>query len=185
MSQVFKTLTSGGPIPPTIPTQFTADDATVGIPASNNFNLLSQETSDNNDNGIQTTTIAPNSANHYTELTNRISGTATTTDDATPQEVYSFALGVTPATYLFEVRLVAYNETGTIGAGYTSYRTVRTDGATATEISATPGIVSEEGAMTGVLAVNSVSVNNLLLTVTGLAGATIRWRALTTYIKVI
>lgn len=185
MSQVYKILTSAGPTPPAIPTQFTADDATIAVPTSNNLNVFSRDTTDSNDNGVQTTADPNGDDNLYLELTNRIIGTATTTDAATPVQVYSFNLGATPATYLFEVRLIAYNVTDGLSAGYTSFRTTKTDGAAATDISATPGIVSEETTMTGVLAVNSVSGNNLLLTVNGLLGKTIHWKALTTYIMVV
>ncbi|HZY25506.1 MAG TPA: hypothetical protein VFE71_06740 [Bacteroidales bacterium] len=39
MSQITKTLTSGGPIPPVIPTQFTTD-AGIAVPAANNINVF-------------------------------------------------------------------------------------------------------------------------------------------------
>lgn len=182
MSQIYKSLASG-PTPPAIPTQFT-DDIGISVPDSNNLNVLGAESSTNNNNGIFTEADPNPGDNLYVTLSNRITGTATTTDNVTPQQIYSFDLGGTAANYLFEVRLVAYNITDGLGAGYTSYRTVKTDGATATNISATPGFISEESTMLDVLAVNSTSGNSILLTVTGLAGKTIRWKALTTYIMV-
>ncbi len=40
MSQITKTLTSGGPIPPNIPTQFTTDTGIPVIPQANNVNVF-------------------------------------------------------------------------------------------------------------------------------------------------
>lgn len=184
MSQIYKS-PAAVPVPPAVPDQFTCDDATIAIPVANNLNVLSQDVSDDNPNGIQTTAIAPNSNNLYIELTNRITGTATTTDAATTQNLYTFSLGATPATYILEVKVIGYNATDALSAGYNSTRIVKTDGATATFISANPGIIAEEGAMTGVLVANGVSGNNVTLDVNGLLGKTIRWRALTNYMKVI
>ncbi len=39
MSQIYKPLTSAGPIPPIIPTQFTTDSG-IAIPALNNINII-------------------------------------------------------------------------------------------------------------------------------------------------
>jgi hypothetical protein len=184
MSQAGIVSSTAGPSPPVVPTQFTTDNGSIAIPVANNLNVLSNDTTDNNSNGIQTRAVAPNSDNLYVQLTNRITGTATTTDAVTTQTVYTFDMGATPATYLFEVRVVGYNVTNSLSAGYTSYRTVKTDGTTGTLISANPGIISEEGAMTGVLVTNGLSGNNLTLTVMGYNGDTIHWEALTSYIKV-
>jgi len=51
MSQIYKPLTSTGPIPPNIPTQFTTDDMTVAVPALNNINVF---TPGNGTDGIAT-----------------------------------------------------------------------------------------------------------------------------------
>jgi len=183
MSQISRII-NAGVMPPVVPLQFTADDATIGVPAANNFNLFSNDTSDNNSNGIQTTTVANGSDNHYTQLTNRITGTATTTDNSTPQTLTSFNLGATPSTYILEIRIIAFNVTDGLSAGYTSTSTIRTDGAAGTEISANPGIISEETTMVDVIVQNQITGNNVETIVTGLNLKTINWAALTTYIKV-
>ena len=186
MSQIYKPLTSSGPIPPIIPTNFQTQDGTA-VPAANILIVNGFDSDEDNANGIITKggVVGTGTANEVdVVLTNRITGAATTTDGVTPQTVYSFPLGGAPATYLLEVRIVGFNVTDNLSAGYTSYRVLRTTGAAATEINATPGIISEETTMTGVLVVNGVSVNDATLTVTGLAGKVINWIALTTYIMV-
>ena len=161
----------------------TGDDSVAVPPTANNIFLVGGTTNVNNTNGIATSGNAGTST-ETVSLTNRITGTATTTDAVTPQTVYSFPLSATPSTYLLEVRVVGYNVTDNLSAGYTSYRVIRSNIAGATQISATPGIISEETTMTGVVVSNSVSGNNATLTVTGLAGKTINWYVLTTYILV-
>lgn len=191
MSQITKLLTSAGPIPPIIATSYQTQNGTA-VPAANILIVNAYDVSENNFNGIETKggvaggdppgTGAANEVDVY--LTNRIVGTATTTDAVTPVVLTSFALGATPATYLLEIRIIAYNVTDALSAGYTSTSTIRTTGAAATEISANPGIISEESTMTGVTVSNFIVGNTVETEVQGLAGKTINWRALTTYILV-
>lgn len=185
MSQIIKTLTSGGPIPPNIPTTFQAQNNGVpdgsATPALNTINFNATDVTTNNVTGIEVT--ASGSTVTY-ELTNRIHGTATTTDDTTLTQVLSFSLGATPSTYLFEHRLVAFNDTQDISAGYHIFQVYRTDGITATKISGAPGIIAEETDMTNGLSQFTESGNNIVVNVMGINTDTIRWYALTTYIKV-
>lgn len=186
MSQIIKTLTSGSPIPPIIPTSFVTQDGTA-VPAANILIVDGFDSSENNDNGIITKggVVGTGTSNEVDiVLTNRITGTVTTTDGVTPQILTTFNLGGTPATYLLEIRIIAYNVTDALSAGYTSTSTIRTTGASATEISANPGIISEETTMTGVVVQNQISGNSVQTLVTGLSGKTIDWLALTTYIMV-
>lgn len=186
MSQIYKPLTSSGPIPPIIPTSFVTQDGTA-VPLANVLLIDGIDSSENNDNGIISKGgVAGTGTSNEVDivLTNRITGTATTTDNITPQTLSSFSLGAIPATYLLEIRIIAYNITDALSAGYTSTSTIRTTGASGTEIDAAPGIISEEGAMSGVIVQNQIVGNSLEIEVTGLAGKTINWKSLTTYIKV-
>lgn len=186
MSQIYKPLTSDGPIPPNIPTSFITQDGTA-VPAANVLIVNGTDSSENNDNGIISKggVVGTGTSNEVDiVITNRITGTATTTDNITPQTLTTFSLGATPATYLLEIRIIAYNVTDALSAGYTSTSTIRTTGVSGSEISANPGIVSEEGTMTGVVVQNQISGNNVETIVTGLSGKTIHWKALTTYIEV-
>lgn len=186
MSQIYKS-PAAGPVPPSVPTSFVTQDGTA-VPALNILLVNGFDSSENNDNGIITKggVIGTGTSNEMDiVLTNRITGTATTTDAATTQNLYTFPLGATPATYLLEVQVIGYNATDALSAGYTSSRVLKTDGITATLINTSLGIVAEEGAMTGVLVANGVSGNNATLDVNGLIGKTIRWSALTTYMRII
>ncbi len=177
MSQAGIINTSSGPVPPTIATTYQTDSGSA-TPAANILNVLATDTTANDVDGISTS----GSGNTVTVLlTNRITGTATTTDGVTPVNVYTFALGATPGTYLFYTRVVVYNLTSSLSAAYASYRAVRTDGATATVIGATGAFTMEEGAMSALLVQNTTSGNNVLLEVTGYNGDTLHYLALTEY----
>lgn len=191
MSQIFKPLTSSGPIPPIIATSYVSQSGTA-VPSANILLVDAYDVPENNFNGIETKggvaggdppgTGATNEVDIY--LTNRIVGTAQTTDAATPKILTSFALGAIPATYLLEIRIIAYNVTDALSAGYTSTSVIRTTGGAGSEITANPGIVGEEGAMTGVTVSNFIVGNTVETVVQGLVGKTINWRALTTYTMV-
>ena len=177
---------TAGTLPPSVAESYQTDNGTA-VALNHILIVHGADSTQNNANGIITNggVVGTGVQNEVDAvLTNRIRGTATTTDDVTSQSIYSFALGATPGTYLLEVRVIGFNVTDNLSAGYTSYRVVRTTGAAATSVSAAPGIVSEEGIMTGVNVVNGVSGNSATLSVTGLSGKTIHWLALTTYIFV-
>lgn len=179
MSQIFRDSTSG-PVPPTVPEQFTADDGTIGVPVANNFNLLSRETSANNLNGIQTTTDPNGSDNHYTELTNRLFGGVSTNDGSTTT-IITFPLGATPATFTLDGFISAINLTTPAGAGYFFSAAVRTDGITATAIGVEFTSEFEEAALSASDVNVGVSGNNLIITVTGIAATLITWLSQATY----
>lgn len=180
MSQFFVN-TSAGPIPPAIPTQFTADDATIGIPVANNFNLLSRETTVNNDNGIQTTTDLNGSANHYTELTNRFTLTTSTVGAVT--STVTGLSSLIPGTYVLDIKIAAYATAGgPDGNGYTIVGGVISDGVTATLL---PNQAKDSFENTvGANAVLGVSGNTITVTVTGVVGITFNWKVTGTYILV-
>jgi hypothetical protein len=175
LSQIYKSLTSG-PVPPTVPTQFTADDATIGVPAANNFNLFSRDTSDNNDNGIQTTTDANGSANHYTELTNRMTGAVTTTD-ATQTTIITFVLPAVAGTYYVFGNVQAYTSTGPAGGSYSFSGGYLTNGAAVTELGTEFQDTFESASFVTADIFLDTSGNNVILSVQGLAGTTINWNS--------
>lgn len=178
MSQAGINNTTSGPVPPDVPTTFVADTGSA-TPAANTLTVPGGTTTANNTNGIQTSGAG---ATLTIQLTNRIPGSATTTDGVTPQNLYTFPLGATPGTYTFMARIAAFNDTSDLGAGYTSFAIVRTTGAAGTVLGSTVAIADEEGAMTGVLVENVVSGNDYILRATGYNADTIRYVALTEYV---
>lgn len=183
MSQAGVISATSTPPPPTVATQYTADDATIAVPVANNLNLFSNDTSANNDNGIQTTTVANGSANHFTQLTNRITGTVTTTD-ATITPIITFPLGLTPGTYYVFGNVQAFG-TGPNAGAYSYSGGYVTDGITATELGTEFHDTFETASMLLSDIFLNASANNCILTVQGLAGSRIDWNAIMEYRRVI
>lgn len=163
------------------------DTGAAAVPVANNINILATDESANNTNGIRSESATPTGDDVTIFLTNRIFGTAQTTDAVTQTDIISFDMGLTPGTYLFNQHILAYNVTSELSASYATFRTVRTDGATAVAVSANPGTVTEE--TDGLINMEDTSVtsdvtttpNTYRIYVTGIAGQTINWLVLTTY----
>ena len=181
MSQAGIISTSSGPVPPTVATQYTADDASIAIPAANNLNTFTlASTTTDNVHGIESHNSG--STVGY-RLTNRILGSVSTVGAAS-QTLISFPMGVSAGTYIFETKIVAYNSTGSLSAGYNLIEVIRTTGAAGVDIAPPDQYIVEEGSPGGMAQVSvtsGVSGNNYLITVTGYAGQTIDWKSLTTY----
>lgn len=181
MSQIYKNLVSGGPLPPEIPTQFTADDGTIGVPVANNFNLFSNDTTANNVNGIRTTTVTNGSANHFTQLTNRLQGSGTTIGAATTP-IVTIALGATPGNYAWEFYVTGYESTGPSGTAYNIMSCVRTTGAAATLVGTSDETYVEDAALGTSDIQVVVSGNNMTVNAIGIGGLTINWNVVGIYV---
>lgn len=112
MSQITKVLTSGGPIPPIIPTQFNTQNGNA-VPAANILLVNGFDSIENNNNGIITKggVVGTGLSNEVdVVITNRIVVT-TTTANATP--ITSNILTPTVSTGItFTVAVTGYNSTG-------------------------------------------------------------------------
>ncbi len=176
MSQAGIISTISGPVPPDVPTTFTADVG-VATPAANNLNVFGQTNFVDDDAGIRTEGIGDTL---LIQLTNRITATTTTTD-ATLTTIISLALGATPGTYYIYGNAQAFNASTPAGGSYSYGGAVRTDGATATLISAAYHDEFEEPALAAADIFLNVSGNNALLQVQGDALLSINWNTLLEY----
>ena len=181
MSQIIKTLTSGGPFPPNIPTQFNTQDGNA-IPAANILIVNGFDSIENDANGIITKggVVGTGTANEVDVIiTNRLQGTVITNGLVT-SPIITFTPTVI-GTYAIEARVSAYNTTSTLGAGYSMFATIRFDG-TDSNLCGTPDrIVNEEGAMSAANCSVTVSGANVLINGVGYALQTINWSAVGLY----
>jgi len=178
MSQIIKNLASG-PVPPPVATSYVTDVNSPAIPAANILDVFGGQTTTNNDKGVQTD--GSSGSNILTvQLTNRTTSTVTTAD-ATLTTIITFPLGATPATFYFNGNVQAFNSSTPAGASYGYSGAVRTDGASATLISAAYHDEFEEPALATADIFLAVSGNNALLQVQGVAATSINWNSLLEY----
>lgn len=177
----FHIISTSAPSPPAVPTQFTTDEGTA-IPDANNLNVLGRSSTEDNNEGITTQADPDNSDNLYVELTNRIHGSDETTD-ATPLSLITFPM-TAEGTYIFEVKVAAFNNTDTLGAGYNVFGTCRSNGTDSFLVGTPDKIINEEGSMSDCnvnLVVGGLGSVNAIVQVIGLAGKSIEWCAVGYY----
>lgn len=190
MSQIIKTLTSGGPIPPVIPTSFVTQDGTA-VPALNILIVDAFDSIENNDNGITTKggiaagnppgTGLTNEESIY--LTNRTTGTVTTAD-ATLTTIITLPMGATPKAMYVYGNAQAFNSTTPQAGTYSFSGGFRTDGATATELGTEVHDEFEDPGLVTADIFISASGNNVLLQVQGVAATTLNWNSVLEYRQV-
>lgn len=177
MSQIYKSLASG-PVPPSVATSYVTDDGTA-IPAVNILNVNGLDSTENNNNGILTRANPNLSDNLQVIISNRLQGT-TNTVGAVTSTIISFTPTVT-GTYAIEARIAAYNETGSIGAGYSVFGTARFDGANSNLCGTLDKIVNEEGTMSSANVTMTVSGAAININGVGYAAQDINWSAVGLY----
>jgi hypothetical protein len=184
MSQAGVINTSSGPVPPSVPTSFVTQNGTA-VPALNILLVNGATSTENNTNGIISKggVIGTGTSNEMDlVLTNRVTGSVTTTD-ATLTTLISFTLPAA-GVYAFDVNIAALNTTDSLGASYALFVGVRGTGAAAVKLNLEDKIVNEEAGNTLCNSSVSVSGNNVLFQVTGIAGKTFKWSGVGTYVFV-
>jgi hypothetical protein len=165
MSQVYLSSTST----PSVPTNFTADSG-VATPAANNLNVLGDDSTTFNSNGIST----DGSGDTLTILlNNRLQGTSTTVGAVT-SDILTFTLSATPSVYCIEAKVAAFDSATPSGGCYKLQIAVRTDGATATIID-DDLYPLEDPAMVDADVTAVASGNDIIVRVLGVAGLSVSW----------
>jgi hypothetical protein len=187
MSQFFQNSSSITP-PPAVATQYNTQDGNA-VPSANILIINAYDTTENNANGIETKGGvaggnppgggAANEVDVY--LTNRFRQTTTTSDDAT--STVTILSGLAAGTYVLDIMVAGYaTDGGPAGNGYTIVGAVRSTGAAATLIPNQQKDSFEE--TVGANAVLDVSLNTIIVTVTGVAAFDFDWNITGTYILV-
>lgn len=186
MSQAGQINSAAGPLPPTVPTIFETDQpvgTNEAIPQNNILIVTGGNTTDNNPLGIETyanPTGSMGSNNLVIELTNRYQR-SDSFSDASSHELYSQNLGITPAAYLFEFSLVAFNVTSNLMSAYVIKNPIRTTGVAAFGIVPADIYQPEEGAMKDVTVISGVTGNSFIVSVQGYNTDTIHYNLTGTY----
>lgn len=169
-------------IPGNVPTTFVTDVNSPAIPAANILNEIGRDTTTNNIYGIQTD--GSSGSNTLTvQLTNRFHGSGTTTD-ATPTTIATCPMSTNPATFQFEINLVAYDVTDNSSLTDKTVISFRTTGGVPVLLDEENHITQEDaGALfpvTSQIDYNGTSTNFNVI-VTGAVGKTIKWLCHGTY----
>ena len=184
MSQIFKAV-SGGVLPPQVPTTFFTQDGS-GVPAANILIVNGIDSTEDNDNGIITKggVIGTGTANEVdVVLTNRITGSGSVTD-VTDADLLTFPLAVTPTVYRMFFDVVGRETTTGDGVGYSLFICAKTDGITASVVKTPFDDSDEDTALKSALCTIIASGNNIIIRVTGVAGTTITYKCVGTYVAV-
>lgn len=181
MSQIFKPLTSSGPIPPIIPTSFQTDNGTA-VPIANVLIVHGDDSIENNTNGIiaKGGVVGTGTGNEVDVIiTNRISVNVTTTD-ATPTNTTLMTM-TNGTSITFRVLISGYDAGGNVTTGGELVGIARATGGAATVVGTNDTFDESDVALAAVDWDVVSNGANLDMQFTGIAATTITWRALFEY----
>lgn len=162
------------PLPPAVPTSFVTDDGTA-IPDTNILNVSGESTSDNNDNGILTQAVPDLDNNLLITLTNRQSGSVTTTD-ATETTIITFSAANAGA-YVFTCDVATYDTVNMVAAAFNLFFGIVSDGASCSLLNLPDKIIHQQGGLESTETDVSTSGTDVLVRVTGVSAKTLNWKA--------
>lgn len=190
MSQIFKPLTSSGPIPPNIPTTFNTQNGTPPVadgsatPALNIIIFAETSLATNTKDGFQ---VAASGNTVTYSLTNRFDGSVNTAD-ATPTTVASLDLStIGTGVFTFDVQIAGFDVTDNEGLGYAIFGTIKNIGGVLSVIGTPDKINNEDTLPVNITAADAnltVSGTSAIVQVTGIAAKDIHWRAVATFVYV-
>lgn len=178
MSQVIKNLASG-PVPPTVPTQFTTDSG-IAIPAANNINVV---TPGSGTQGIATSGSGSTITITLTDQT--LKGTATTTGNSTANINVTIPLPLSNSAVSIRANLAGYDVTANLATGGELIGTVRNVGGVLTVVNVDT-TENDDPAIHDTTWTLVISGTNVLVQVTGTTNAgnadVIHWTAVIDYV---
>ena len=188
MSQFYVAPTAGS-LPPSVSEQFNTQNGNA-VPLAHILIVNGANSTENNTNGIITKggVVGTGTSNEVdVVLTNRITGSATTSDGLgqTRNLTTPFSIA-TVGTYSFNVIVAAYDTTDGASLGSQTFIVVRTTGATSTIVGQLDTFEAADAAILNTSTVINVSAsgNTLTVQVTGIAGKTIDWTCVATYVYI-
>lgn len=176
MSQFFVNADGGGPLPPTVATQYNANSGSA-VPAANILvvngdNQTPFSDANYSDSGVESV-ASGNTVTYF--ITNRTTAQPVTTDDI-KTAIITLPLGAIPSVFFFTGTVQALNITISEGATYSFSGGFRTDGATATEIGTEFADVFEEPNMVNTdIFLETDGGNSVVVSIKGIAAETINW----------
>jgi len=188
MSQIYRSKVSSSDLPPDVPTEFDTQNGNA-VPAANILIISATGTEENNTDGIQTVGggVDSTASNEVQiQLTNRIYGTATSTN-ASNADIITFALSASPAVYRFSIDVAGRGTAGSFvgeGVGYTLFGGAKTDGATATVIQTAFSDNDEDADLKDATIEFIASGNSVILRAVGISGETISYAAVGSYLVI-
>ena len=181
MSQIIVPVLSNPPPPGFVISLTGNTGGAVGPDGSDNINVF----------GGSGVNISGNMGTHTltVNILNSQTATTTTSDGAgQTQTILTFPLAATPTAYAFEARVAAIDKNNLSVGGFSGFCAVQTDGVTASILTDTDLITHEtKTPITGINGATvsfSVSGNNAILQVVGVATHTINWGAFALYVSV-
>jgi hypothetical protein len=189
MSQFFQGVTAGS-LPPTVPTSFQTQDGTA-IPLANVLIVNAYDTTQNNDNGIETKgntnggdppgTGAANEVDVY--LTNRISVTATTSDGGGQTKTVTLMTPTNATAVEFGASIIGYDSANNEAAGGSQEGIARKSAGLVVVVGTNDSLDESDSALDSADWDVIASGADLSIRFVGVAGRTIVWRCTFTYIQ--